>query len=97
MRRIVLELADDTTETECQGCPGLDGDECHIFGRFLKMTDGVAHRGADCIAAERTASRLLDVSPEDAASWAYGYWPNEGRKMVCDALVEHAKKAEVKP
>lgn len=46
-RRIVLELAPDTTATECGSCDKLENYHCGAFGHFARF-----NRLAECIAAE---------------------------------------------
>ena len=76
MRRILLTLAEDATETECGGCRGLDHviDWCGPFG--VRLVDeirdsdvpGYRHaRCAECVQAEAAAARMVEIAPEDAA------------------------------
>jgi hypothetical protein len=58
-RRIMLTLAEDTTDDECGGCPqfGYHGyqqalAECGIFSAIDRA------RSPECLAAEREAERL---------------------------------------
>ncbi len=70
-RRIVLTLADDTTETHCGACPQIGeprGHWCSIWGA---MTIG-RKRSPECLAAEAAASRLVEIAPEDAALFTQG-------------------------
>lgn len=108
-RRIMLTLAEDVTETHCGSCPRLRsfGSRCGLWGwdHRVKGADGSPRRRDECLAAERAASRMLDVTPEDAAAWRQCVdvldlptsRQHAKRCDVEDALREHAKKAESKP
>lgn len=112
MRRILLTLAEDATETECGSCLGLDHviDWCGPFG--VRLVDeirdsdvpGYRHaRCADCLAAEAAAARMVDIAPEDAkilhmlvGDYA-DQWDTEGTlRQLRSTLRAHASKAEVK-
>lgn len=109
MRRIVLELAEDTSETHCGHCRALSAfrgnvilaRSCSAF-RVTMDTKGPAMRVPDCLAAERTASRLLDVSPEVASEYCRVFrvgGPDDVKSIVrtlYEKFRNHAKKAEVK-
>lgn len=73
-RRIVLTLADDTTETHCGSCLGLHNfsdsqpHRCDIVVTYLPSAGerSRARRHDRCLAAEAAASRLVEIDPEDA-------------------------------
>lgn len=93
-RRIVLELAEDTTAASCGSCRWYEDAVCHQW-------HVVAYNGRrlpECLAAERQAERMLDVSPEDAAivvvqRTCVGEDP-EPHRRVYGALRAHARKAK---
>ena len=112
MRRILLTLAEDATDTECGSCLGLDNviDWCGPFG--VRLVDeirdsdvpGYRHaRCAECVQAEAAASRMVEIAPEDVAAVRFDLWAPNGDPHECDAadrvdnaLQAHAAKAEVK-
>lgn len=107
MRRILLTLAEDTTETHCGSCDHLTADVCHISGPLAYATRGAKTptRHVDCLAAEAAAARMVEIAPEDAAGWCharYPYWSGSESERktawerVNDTLRAHATKAEVK-
>lgn len=71
-RRIVLTLADDTTETRCGDCEHRRHTYhatsvttvCGVFGRDVGL------RLPECLAAEAAASRLVEIAPDDADTLA---------------------------
>lgn len=73
-RRIVLTLADDTTETHCGSCLGLHNfsdsqpHRCDIVTTYLPSAGerSRARRHDRCLAAEAAASRLVEIAPDDA-------------------------------
>ena len=105
MRRILLTLADDTTETHCGSCDHLTADVCHISGPLAYATRGAKTptRHVDCLAAEAAAARMVEIAPEDAkilhmlvGDYA-DQWDTEGTlRQLRSTLRAHAKKAEVK-
>ncbi len=105
MRRILLTLAEDATETECGSCDHLTADVCHISGPLAYATRGAKTptRHVDCLAAEAAAERMVEIAPEDVAAVRFDLWAPNGEPHECDAaervesaLLDHAAKAEVK-
>lgn len=105
MRRILLTLAEDTTETACGSCDHLTADVCHISGPLAYATRGAKTptRHVDCLAAEAAAARMVEIAPEDVAKVRFDLWAPNGDPHECDAadrvenaLQAHAAKAEVK-
>lgn len=84
-RRIMLELAPDTTETHCGSCdfvsnihgasPLCDNVALHDGGlRVLSAVTMQAKtiavvRSLECRAAESRAARMVEIAPEDAARY----------------------------
>lgn len=69
-RRILLALADDTTETECGDCPMASTfGWCDAFQAKTRVRDVddepdlVMLRRAECLAAERAAGELVAIEP----------------------------------
>jgi hypothetical protein len=105
MRRILLTLAEDTTETECGSCEHLTADVCHISGPLAYATRGAKTptRHVDCLAAEAAAARMIEIAPEDLVKVRFDLWAPSGEDdgheavyRVEEALNDHAAKAEVK-
>lgn len=109
MRRILLTLAEDTTETHCGSCRALSAfrgkvilaRSCSVF-RERMDTNGPAVRLPECLAAEAAAARMVEIAPEDARDGTVdapqaNREANPGAYMrVYKALRAHAAKAEVK-
>lgn len=64
-RRIMLPLADDTTETLCGSC-SLRGrlGECDVFGDLLPADDGDDHRSEHCINSELQPETIETIRAE---------------------------------
>jgi hypothetical protein len=96
-RRIMLDLAPDTTDEDCGSCNECGG--AWVGGEWTNWS-----RGPDCIAAEAAAARMVEIAPEDVAKVRFDLWAPNGEPHECDAaervasaLLDHAAKAEVKP
>lgn len=68
-RRILLTLADDTTDTECGACQYVHD----VTAWCVPFWDGASAgagglRDPRCIAAEAAAARMVEIAPEDAAA-----------------------------
>lgn len=108
MRRIMLTLAEDATETHCGGCVHLGSAIDDLWcGAFRSRTRGYewepGRRLPECIAAEAAAARMVEIAPEDVAAVRFDLWAPNGDPHECDAadrvdnaLQAHAAKAEVK-
>lgn len=88
MRKLLLTLAEDTTDAYCRSCPFSERIKatlrCGPFDQILDIASvpmGPMLRGnhitgrrlPECLAAERAAARLVDIAPEDAAEVATNY------------------------
>lgn len=92
-RRIMLDLAPDTTDEDCGSCNECGG--AWVGGEWTNWS-----RGPDCIAAESRAARMIEIDPADAAryiQWRDTFTPHprnvDRLKPIDDVLREHAKKA----
>lgn len=105
-RKIVLELGAETTATHCEDCRSNDDGRCMaLLDKWRghdnqdQDDDGLL-RTPRCLAAEAAASRLVSISPEDAAGWFAAEMTcgqpavneSEAWDRVDRALAEHAKK-----
>lgn len=102
MRRILLTLPEDATETQCGGCPHLGEPHGHWCSVWGALPIG-RKRLPECIAAEAAAARMVEIAPEDVAKVRFDLWAPNGEPHECDAaervedaLRAHAAKAEVK-
>lgn len=102
MRRILLTLAENVTETHCGSCPHIGephGDWCSVWGALPIWRK----RLPECLAAEAAAARMVEIAPEDAkilhmlvGDYA-DQWDTEGTlRQLRSALRAHAAKTEVK-
>ena len=98
MRKILLTLAEDTTETECGACPHAMGVRCYAFRAYV---GGDRVRLPECLAAEAAAARMVEIAPEDAkilhmlvGDYA-DQWDTEGSlRQLRSTLRVHAAKAD---
>jgi hypothetical protein len=63
MRRILLTLADDTTDEFCGSCTWYEDARCHQWNLVAYNE----RRVPECLAAERAAGELVAITREDAA------------------------------
>lgn len=95
-RRIMLELAPDTTEEFCGSCKWYEDAMCHQWHRVAYNE----RRISECLTAESRAARIVDIDPADAAryiQWRDTFAPHPANvdrlEPIDDAMREHAKKA----
>ena len=96
-RRILLALAEDTTETGCGGCLARDHRWCGAFaGRlnYRSESDDTILRRGECLAAERQAARMVEIDPEDAQYTAgmLRLLASDEERRVKIALSAHGRK-----
>ena len=68
-RRILLPLAEDTTETECGSCSRRDTVRDYmgeVFSRCVEFGEVLDdQRPSECRAAEAKAARMVEIDPAD--------------------------------
>lgn len=100
MRRILLTLAENVTETHCGSCPHIGephGDWCSVWGALPLWRKRIP----ECLTAEAAAARMVEIAPEDVANVRFDLWAPSGEdedhkavERVENALRAHAAKAD---
>lgn len=93
MRKLLLTLAEDTTDAYCRSCPFSERIKatlrCGPFDQILDIASvpmGPMLRGnhitgrrlPECLAAERAAARLVDIDPVDLNACGWDVWAPHG-------------------
>ena len=96
-RRILLPLAEDTTETECGSCSRRDTVRDYmgeVFSRCVEFGEVIDdQRPSECRAAEAQAARMVEIDPRDAALVTLEVGGDVGaRERVESILRAHGRK-----